>query len=99
MRATDDVTQDAVRLARRWLSATAEGQTGRERRTTGRLAALVSDPDGLELAVRFVDRVARPQDVRVAARELAGLTAGTAAGFLGPLDRAMLGAGALVAPV
>ena len=71
----------------------------RERRTTGRLAALVADPAGLELAVRFVDRVARPQDVRVAARELAGLTSGAAAGFLGPLDRAMLGAGARVAPV
>ncbi|WP_421740897.1 bifunctional proline dehydrogenase/L-glutamate gamma-semialdehyde dehydrogenase [Cellulomonas sp.] len=99
MSTTGDVTQDAIRFARTWLSATAEGQTARERRTTGRLAALVSDPAGLELAVRFVDRVARPQDVRVAARELAGLSAGAASGFLGPLDRVMLGAGALVAPV
>ncbi|KQY24562.1 aldehyde dehydrogenase [Cellulomonas sp. Root485] len=99
MSTTDDVTEDATRLARSWLSATAEGQTAKERRTTGRLAALVADPAGLELAVRFVDRVARPQDVRVAARELAGLTSGAAAGFLGPLDRAMLGVGALVAPV
>ena len=99
MSTTDDVTEDAIRLARSWLSATAEGQTAKERRTTGRLAALVADPAGLELAVRFVDRVARPQDVRVAARELAGLTSGAAAGFLGPLDRAMLGVGALVAPV
>src|SRR5690349_11878718 len=99
MSTTDDVTEDAIRLARSWLSATAEGQTAQERRTTGRLAALVADPAGLELAVRFVDRVARPQDVRVAARELAALTSGAAAGFLGPLDRAMLGAGALVAPV
>lgn len=99
MSTTDDVTEDAIRLARSWLSATAEGQTATERRTTGRLAALVADPAGLELAVRFVDRVARPQDVRVAARELAGLTSGAAAGFLGPLDRAMLGVGALVAPV
>ncbi|KQR16716.1 bifunctional proline dehydrogenase/L-glutamate gamma-semialdehyde dehydrogenase [Cellulomonas sp. Leaf334] len=99
MSTTDDVTEDAIRLARSWLSATAEGQTATERRTTGRLAALVADPAGLELAVRFVDRVARPQDVRVAARELAGLTSGAAASFLGPLDRAMLGVGALVAPV
>jgi RHH-type proline utilization regulon transcriptional repressor/proline dehydrogenase/delta 1-pyrroline-5-carboxylate dehydrogenase len=94
-----DVTENAIRLAREWLSATAEGQTATERRTTGRLAALVADPAGLELAVRFVDRVARPQDVRVAARELAGLTSGAASGFLGPLDRAMLGVGARVAPV
>ena len=99
MSTTGDVTEAAIRLARSWLSATAEGQTATERRTTGRLAALVADPAGLELAVRFVDRVARPQDVRVAARELAGLTSGAASGFLGPLDRAMLGVGALVAPV
>ncbi len=99
MASTQDVTDDAVRLARSWLSATEHGQTARERRTTGRLAALVSDPAGLELAVRFVDRVARPQDVRVAARELAGLSSGAAAGFLGPVDRLMLGTGALVAPV
>ena len=56
MSTTDDVTEDAIRLARSWLSATAEGQTAKERRTTGRLAALVADPAGLELAVRFVDR-------------------------------------------
>ena len=59
MSTTGDVTQDAIRLARTWLSATAEGQTARERRTTGRLAALVSDPAGLELAVRFVDHLPR----------------------------------------
>ena len=72
---SQDVTNDAVRLARQWLAATTEGQSARERRTTGRLADLVADPAGLELAVRFVDRVARPQDVRVAARELAELSA------------------------
>ena len=98
MSTTDDVIEESIRLARSWLAATAGSQTARERRTTGRLAALVADPAGLELAVRFVDRVARPQDVRVAARELAALTSGSAAGFLGPLDRAMLGVGALVAP-
>src|SRR3954451_8639137 len=98
MPSTNAVTEDAIRRARRWLSATAEGQTAKERRTTGRLAALVSDPAGLELAVRFVDRVARPQDVRVAARKLAALTAGAASEFLGQLDRPMLGVGALVAP-
>ena len=58
------------------MSATASGETGKERRTTRRLAALVADPAGLELAVRFVDRVARPEDQRVAARELGGLRGG-----------------------
>ncbi|NMR19141.1 bifunctional proline dehydrogenase/L-glutamate gamma-semialdehyde dehydrogenase [Cellulomonas fimi] len=98
---TTTLTESAVALADRWVAATAAGETAREKRTTGRLAALVSDPAGLELAVRFVDRVARPDDQAVAARELAGLAAWTdaAGGFLGPVDRAMLGVGTRVAPV
>ncbi|GEA89926.1 bifunctional proline dehydrogenase/L-glutamate gamma-semialdehyde dehydrogenase [Cellulomonas cellasea] len=96
-----DLVDDALELADRWALAGVHGETEQERRTSGRLAALVSDPAGLELAVRFVDRVARPDDVHVAARELAGLTRYTSAagGFLGPVDRAMLAVGARVAPV
>lgn len=94
-------TGPAITLAEQWIEATTRDQTAEERRTTGRLAALVSDPAGLELAVRFVDRVARPQDVRVAARELAGLSRYTdaAAGFLGPVDRTLLGLGTRLAPL
>ncbi|WP_225754500.1 bifunctional proline dehydrogenase/L-glutamate gamma-semialdehyde dehydrogenase [Actinotalea sp. Marseille-Q4924] len=96
-----DLTDAAVRLAHEWLDATAAGETADERRTTGRLASLVGDPAGLELALRFVDRVARPEDDRTAAAELAALAPYTraAGGFLGPVDRALLGLGTLVAPV
>jgi RHH-type proline utilization regulon transcriptional repressor/proline dehydrogenase/delta 1-pyrroline-5-carboxylate dehydrogenase len=95
------LTSEAVALAHRWMAATAADETPAERRATGRLAALVADPAGLEIAVRFVDRVARPQDVRVAAAELADLgdRAADAAGFLGTVDRALLGLGARVAPL
>ena len=98
---TPTLTESALALADRWVEATAAGETRTEKRTTGRLAALVSDPRGLELAVRFVDRVARPEDVHVAARELAGLTRFTeaAGSFLGPLDRTLLTFGAALAPV
>ncbi|MEL4504467.1 bifunctional proline dehydrogenase/L-glutamate gamma-semialdehyde dehydrogenase [Luteococcus sp. H138] len=89
----------AITLADQWAKATAEGQTRAEAATTGQLAALVQDAAGLELAVRFVDRVARPEDVRVAAKELAGISAADAAGFLGRTDRSLLGAGALAARV
>ena len=95
----DDVAtlvDDAVALAERWLAATEAGQTGEERATSTQLAALVSDAEGLDLAVRFVDRVARPEDVRVAARELAQISAG-AARFLSVTDRALLGLGAKAA--
>ncbi|WP_407341703.1 bifunctional proline dehydrogenase/L-glutamate gamma-semialdehyde dehydrogenase [Pengzhenrongella phosphoraccumulans] len=98
---TVSLTDAAIALANRWVESTAAGETPREKRTTGRLAALVSDPAGLELAVRFVDRVARPQDIAVAARELAGLAAYTdaAGSFLGPVDRTLLGLGTRAAPL
>lgn len=85
----------AVALARRWAAARGDDPG------SARLAALVADPDGLDLAVRFVDRVVRPEDPRVAARELARLRGhpglGTAA--ISDVDRALLAAGALVAPL
>ncbi|TNC18444.1 aldehyde dehydrogenase family protein [Georgenia sp. 311] len=92
------LVEDAVALAGEWLAATEAGQRRRERARSAQLAALVSDPAGLDLAVRFVDRVARPEDRRAAARELGRLPSGSAR-FLGPLDRLLLGVGALVAPL
>lgn len=96
----DDVAalvDDAVALADRWLEQTAQGETAAERSASGRLAALVGDADGLDLAVRFVDRVARPEDPEVAARALATFSPAAAAGFLSRGDRLLLRAGARVA--
>ncbi|WP_159622808.1 proline dehydrogenase family protein [Ruania rhizosphaerae] len=87
----------AVALAHRWAGATSARSTSAESRTSARLAGLVSDPAGLDLAVRFVDRVARPDDLTVAARELGRLSTEAASGFLSAPDRAMLGLGSAVA--
>ena len=98
----DDVAalvDDAVALAERWMAATELEQTKAELTVSSQLAALVGDPAGLDLAVRFVDRVARPEDPSVAARELATLSAATAAGFLGWTDRLLLRVGSYVAPM
>lgn len=99
--APEDLVDEAVDLARRWLAASEGAGDARARKTAERLGALVSDPTGLELAVRFVDDVARPQDPHVAARALARLgdLAGSAGSFLGPVDRTLLRVGAGVAPV
>ncbi|PFG44115.1 L-proline dehydrogenase [Isoptericola jiangsuensis] len=102
---TAALVEDAVALAHSWIAAAHEaGATTtradrRTRATAERLGALVADPAGLELAVGFVDDVARPQDVRVAAKALArlGRDAG-AASFLSPVDRALFKVGAAVAP-
>lgn len=96
----DGLVDEAVALAQRWLDA-GRAEPARASRSTRRLSELVADPDGLDLAIRFVDRVARPEDDRVAARELARLrsTGRPALTFLGPLDRALLQTGALCAPL
>ncbi|PUB22145.1 L-proline dehydrogenase [Promicromonospora sp. AC04] len=108
--AADTLVEDAVALARTWIGTATGSNTGTSTsgsktdkavaRASAALGALVSDPAGLELAVGFVDDVARPQDVHVAAKALArlGKKAGSAT-FLSPADRALFRAGALAAPV
>ena len=97
--APDSLVDDAVALARQWL-AVAQTEPARAARSARRLTSLVADPGGLDLAIRFVDRVARPDDDRVAARELARLRGPDlpARTFLSPVDRALLQAGAALAP-
>ncbi|GAB4086784.1 proline dehydrogenase family protein [Myceligenerans cantabricum] len=102
----ESLADDAVVLARRWISASEERSarpSAADRaaaRASASLSSLVSDPAGLELAMSFVDDVARPQDSRVAARALSRLgdQAGSAT-FLGPVDRLLFRAGALAAPL
>jgi len=111
--AADTLVEDAVALARTWIgtatgtaahaagtAATSSKTDKAVARASAALGALVSDPAGLELAVGFVDDVARPQDTQVAAKALArlGKKAGSAT-FLSPADRALFRAGALAAPV
>ncbi|GAB2909397.1 proline dehydrogenase family protein [Rhodococcus aerolatus] len=107
--APDDLTplvERAVAQARRWVEATAAGESRAEARSTGRLAALVHDPDGVEFTMRFVDLVARPEDDAVAARELVRLARpggreGTVPvpAFLGGIDKALMLAGSVAAPL
>ncbi|MEO7587184.1 MAG: bifunctional proline dehydrogenase/L-glutamate gamma-semialdehyde dehydrogenase [Arachnia sp.] len=92
-----EVVDDAVALALQWRRRAAAEETSRERATERQLAGLLSDPAGLAMAVRFVDEVARAEDVHVAAKVLSTLGGGAA--FLGTVDRLLLRAGALAAPL
>ncbi len=60
----------AVGLVRQWLRQTEGAQTDAG---AARLAGLLHDEVGLEFAIGFVDRVARPDDLRVAGRNLEDL--------------------------
>ncbi|MEM8922865.1 MAG: bifunctional proline dehydrogenase/L-glutamate gamma-semialdehyde dehydrogenase [Actinomycetota bacterium] len=93
------LTDRAVELAARWLTAARQAETGDERRTAARLNGVVDDADGVAFALHFVDRVMRPDDDRTAAQQLASLLrSAPPPGFLGPIDRLLLRAGAALAP-
>ncbi|ROP63629.1 L-proline dehydrogenase [Curtobacterium sp. PhB130] len=62
-----DCTDDAVALVRRWLAASADVKPDAG---AARLAGVLRDEQGLDFTLGFVDRVIRPEDPRVAARNL-----------------------------
>ncbi len=98
--AGDALTEQAVALVARWLVAARDRETRFDRRQASQLDGVVSDPDGVRFAMRFVDRVIRPEDNRVAAEQLVSLVEdGPMPPFLSPVDRVLLRAGAGLAPV
>ncbi|MEN0084539.1 MAG: proline dehydrogenase family protein [Leifsonia sp.] len=67
------IAHEAVELVQRWLAESAQsgdGDAAKEDPAARRLAGVLSDPDGLDFAVGFVDGVARPQDLFVAGYNL-----------------------------
>jgi len=74
--AADQVADEVVATVHRWLDehVVAAARGVRRDIAAERLAGLLKDPDGLDFAVGFVDRVVRPEDLRVAGRNLEGLS-------------------------
>jgi RHH-type proline utilization regulon transcriptional repressor/proline dehydrogenase/delta 1-pyrroline-5-carboxylate dehydrogenase len=62
----DEVTS----LVRKWLAESASAPADP---SAARLAGVLKDPNGLDFTVGFVDGVVRPEDLRVAARNLTAL--------------------------
>ncbi|MGC4173976.1 proline dehydrogenase family protein [Demequina sp.] len=93
--ADNAVEQAAIDQVHDWL---ARSQARHDSASTKRLARLVADPQGLAFTVAFVDGIIRPQDMRVAARNLAR-AARTPAPFLDPFMRTALKVGGRLAPL
>jgi RHH-type proline utilization regulon transcriptional repressor/proline dehydrogenase/delta 1-pyrroline-5-carboxylate dehydrogenase len=70
--AYDSIADEVIATVHRWLeqSEVAAFRGARRDLAAERLAGLLKDPDGLDFAVGFVDRVVRPEDLRVAGRNL-----------------------------
>ena len=93
------LVDEAVELVARWLREARSSQTRGERDTIRTLSRLIEDPEGTAFTMRFVDRVARPDDQAVAAHQLASLVASQPPPqFLSRLDRLLLRVGAGLAP-
>ena len=92
---TELLADEAVERVGCWLIA-ADGAGSRQTRVAaGRLAAMVTDPSATAFAMRFVDRVIRPEDPAVAAGQLASLVEeAELPAFLSAVDRWLLRRGA-----
>ncbi|ALG86672.1 aldehyde dehydrogenase [Gordonia phthalatica] len=82
-------------LVTRWLRE-AEAAKTQPHASARRLAAVLSDPRGLDFTVGFVDRVIGTEDTDAAAEALAEIAADTP-DTLGRLDRLQIGAGGALA--
>ena len=87
------LAERSVDLVRAWIDP--KRASRRSDPAAERLAHLLQDPDGLDFTVGFVDRVVRPEDARVAARNLRSLAKNTPA-FLPMGQRLLLKLGAVV---
>ena len=96
----DALADAAVALVQRWLRGAAEHVTPDEEELAERLTSLVDDPDGIGFTMRFVDRVTRPASDAEQAAQLRALVTEEEGlpRFLGPVDKALLTTGGLVAP-
>ncbi len=86
---------ESVATVRRWL---AESRNVKPDASAARLAGLLKDPRGLPFTLGFVDRVVRPEDLRVAARNLERLSREVPK-FLPWYMRAALVLGGVIAPL
>ena len=92
---TELLADEAVERVGRWLIAADGTGSGQARVAAGRLAAMVTDPSATAFAMRFVDRVIRPEDPAVAAGQLASLVEeAELPTFLSAVDRWLLRLGA-----
>lgn len=88
------LADDAIALVQRWLVESREVPTDT---SAARLAGVLSDPNGLDFTVGFVDGVVRPEDLKVAAHNLRDLVPLTPK-FLPAALRGLIRLGGALAP-
>jgi len=92
------VVTKAIHRAEQWLEIEETSAS------TKQLADMVHDPDGVEFTFAFVDRVARPEDNHVSAKEFAKIAnpfkrTDPVPGFMSLVDSILVTAGSIAAPL
>jgi RHH-type proline utilization regulon transcriptional repressor/proline dehydrogenase/delta 1-pyrroline-5-carboxylate dehydrogenase len=91
------LANETVELVSAWL-ARASRLHRKPNASSQRLAGVLKDPDGPAFALGFVDRVARPEDLTVAAKNFRELSLGIPA-FLSSTLRLLIRVGGFFAPI
>ena len=94
----ESVVDKAIKRAEKWL------EVEETSKSTNQLADMVHDPNGVEFTFAFVDRVARPEDNKVAAHEFAKIAhplekKEAVPGFMSFMDTVLVTAGSIMAPL
>lgn len=91
------LADESVHLVANWLTRAAELHRKPDA-SSERLAGVLKDPEGPAFALGFVDRVARPEDLTVAAKNFRELSTNVPA-FLPPVLRLLIMVGGFFAPI
>ncbi|WP_151528696.1 MULTISPECIES: proline dehydrogenase family protein [Corynebacterium] len=104
----EQITDSAIARAQRWMrEAENASVTSKEAKNTELLSEMVRSEGGIDFTMGFVDRVARPEDNAVSARELNRLaspldaqrrTQSAIPDFMGVVNKSLITAGSLLAP-
>ncbi|MFJ6415884.1 proline dehydrogenase family protein [Paeniglutamicibacter sp. NPDC091659] len=90
-----DLADETIKLVRHWLT---EGAKVPVDASAAQLAGVLKDPNGLDFTVGFVDGVIRPEDLKVAARNLKAL-APKVPSFLPWYMKSAVALGGFMAPI
>ena len=91
------LADESVELVSQWLARAAKLHRKPDA-SSERLAGVLKDPEGPAFALGFVDRVARPEDLTVAAKNFRELSLNIPA-FLPPILRLLITVGGFFAPI
>jgi len=99
-RSADALVEPAIDLVADWIERAPDLESRADTSSMAQLKDLINDDEGVDFVMKFIDRVARPDNPSVAARQLESIVESSPLpSFLSSIDRLLLRAGAKLAQV